>query len=191
LINKTLITVGCLWMSAQVAMAACAPLPTNLRYDKPAVQDASCAFKNAAENDVNGYFKANASIDLGHGQVGQKLQRSQAQCGGASEVLIVLNCNAGKSLALAGAVDPVFGKKSPVLIGPAPSSSISNIQPPHGPISLGQGTSISKLSAIAKKHRIGEYKSLNALRIGTRSRNSVDFWCGCKRFYPSSAGAKL
>ena len=165
----------------------------DLKFDEPAVQEASCAFTGAAENDVYGEFSGHAPVDLGHGQVGQKFIQIRSVCGGPFETLIVFDCDDGDVAGFAGSIDPVFApptKRIP-MSGPARATYTKNIQPPHGPIRLGRGTELSKLQALAAQYDMGQYASLSELSMGERPRNRVDFWCGCKRYYPSSAGAKL
>ena len=75
-----------------LSFAACAPLSTDLRNDLPAIQRYDCSFDRAAENDIEGYFQGLPPLDLGHNQVGQRLMKSEFQCGGEVEVLLVLDC---------------------------------------------------------------------------------------------------
>lgn len=189
--RKILIYIIALWaLSGGAALAVCPPLPTDLSYDHPLRQGADCAFDGGAENDVRGFYRARPAVDIGHGQVGQRLMSVTASCGGYTERVLVLDCVAGDWLALTGAPWPVNGPRGELPIGAAPAFLAENIQPPHGPIALGRGTSLGRLKDLARAHEIGWTSSLEYLRIGSRARNRFDLWCGCRRFYPNSAGAQ-
>lgn len=167
-------------------MAACAPLPTAMKYDSKVRQGASCVFDRAAENDRGGVYKGGKAVDIGGGFVGQKLTFDPTGCD-RIETLVVLDCNAGQMAAFNGTTNPVF-KGGPIPVGPV-NTSIRNLQPPHGPVALRPSMKLSELIAKARSHSIGVGRTPEGLYVGKRPRNQFDAFCGCGLFYPGSKGA--
>ena len=173
---------------ASEAAAVCAPLPTASRFDTPVKQGPDCAFEGAAENDVNGFYGGRPPVDIGGGLVGQRLVQDRTGCDNI-ETLLVVDCTTGRLAAFSGTSEPVLKPTGEVIIGPV-GTYTANLQPPKGPLRLNASARIDELIDTARKYRIGLRTSEPELWLGTRSRNRFDAFCGCKRFYPESPGAR-
>jgi hypothetical protein len=74
-------------------------------------------------------------------------------------------------------------------IGGLFQTSIRYIQPPFGPINVGPESTVESLAATAKKHGIETNRDVSGFLGAAKKRDRYDYACGCKLFYPGSAGA--
>ncbi|MGR3492561.1 MAG: hypothetical protein ACU0DW_10920 [Shimia sp.] len=173
-----------------LSQAACPPAPFSLLGDRAVRQGASCAFTGAHHNDNVGKYEGEAAIDIGGGLVGQKLIYDPSGCDHLED-LVVLDCAAGEMAAFSGTTSSVAVNEDGALVpivGPS-SSSIRALQPPHGPLALSSQTTLTRLIALAEGANIHTLRDPEELFAAPGEGNRFDVWCGCKRFYPGSAGA--
>jgi len=165
------------------AAVACEPMrPPAIWIDKKVKVLADCSFTQA-ENRFDEALLGAPAVDIGGGKVGQKVE-AWAICT-KHERLIVVDCQAGEGMFIEGTVDP----KNSGDLGGGPARLISMIQPPHGPIHLTGDSTIPALAAIAKSAGL-DYTTNLAKELGQmEKRNRFNPFCGCRIFYPKSAGA--
>jgi hypothetical protein len=121
--------------------------------------------------------------DIGNGRIGQKIVPSE-MCG-PSEALLFLDCTTGETIAIRGVPSPLYEDSS--LAG----SFIEFIQAPYGPIRLNAQSTVAELKETAKANDLDVIEDAPDLLAGTRKRDRYDAYCGCKLYYPDSAGAKI
>jgi hypothetical protein len=125
--------------------------------------------------------------DRGNGRVAQLVAFSTYACSGTEAILFV-DCEAAKSLLIFGELSPeeLRGGGIAGFIWP----TIKNIQPPHGPISVTETSTVDSLAKTARRHKIGYLIDAKRVFSGVRKRDAYDTRLGCKLFYPDSAGAQ-
>jgi hypothetical protein len=121
-----------------------------------------------------------AVIDIGGGKTGQKLS-TNLYCGTAENLMFV-DCERAEVIVLEGAYTDSSGGVS--------NTSIAPIQQPQGPIGLRASTTVADLAAVAAGADIGYTLNIFAELAREKPRNRFDPFCGCKLFYPDSAGAQ-
>jgi hypothetical protein len=164
----------CGWAGMSLACEpAVDPFPRDLRVE--ALPD--CSFQNARETDD---LSGNPVVDIGGGRVGQKLVENRI-CG-TGEQLMFVDCARAEVIVLDGAYTDSTGGVS--------NSSIAPIQQPLGPIGLRPSTTVADLAAVAAAEDIGYTLNIFAELDREKPRNRFDPFCGCKLFYPDSAGAQ-
>jgi hypothetical protein len=147
--------------------------------DPPISVAPDCSFTEAGQGYYDAYSGA-AAKDNGNGLVYQTFSRAGG-CPGTTETLVVVDCNSREMI-------EIRGKEYPAADGFG--YSVGDILAPKGAIRLNARTTIAKLEATSKRR--GYDYGLDLLqRLGElRKRNRPDPYCGCRLFYPDSAGAK-
>lgn len=123
--------------------------------------------------------------DLGEGRTGQKISDYYG-CSGDDERLLFVDCNALEAIIIEGIEKP----DAVIIEGRGPSTSIAEIQYPKGPIGFTKDTTVSKVEAIAKKHRFGYSRDVYGDYDFLSKNKRYNPYQGCKIFYPDSPGAK-
>jgi hypothetical protein len=159
-----------------VASLACDPIIDPNAPDLAVTTGPDCRFSNGGIDDT---VSGAAVVDIGGGKIGQKLEIN-LYCGTAEELMFV-DCTRGEVVTLAGGYSGSEGGVS--------NSSIALIQAPQGPISLRPSTTVAGLAALAESNGIAYSLSTLANLAAQKQTNQFDPFCGCKIFYPDSAGA--
>ncbi|WP_170409240.1 hypothetical protein [Ruegeria atlantica] len=134
------------------------------------VQETDCSFKNGGDQD---WIQGGASLDLGNGFVGQKIDRS----------VNVIDCNNRTGINISG---PVVG-----LTSCGPSIDVDEIWPlPTGLVPTAEGR-LADLAERASRRDLAVYFDVNERFKTEKRKDRFDQLCGCKLYYPDSPGAKL
>jgi hypothetical protein len=197
------ISVGAVW--------ACDPavydfsesgLPTTTLEVKP-----DCSF-----DDLDYYSFDNSAFDvdeltgrpvrnIGNGRVAQRL--SVPACGATTEYIFFMDCTSSETVVIMGIEDPSLVRPDGYYV---PEILVEYIQSPYGAISLKPGSKAPALLEAASKNGYSASTNVSAfvatgLLLGEgeaqpdpagdyRSQaDAYDFTCGCKLYYPGSAGA--
>ena len=185
------VTLAATASMATLAVAACAPVDTAITYDKPVDVLEGCAFVNASENDVDGFFTGAEAIARNNGYVTQSVTSAQSLCG-ETQALLVLDCTRKDFFVLGGKSYPANlseTERPAPLIGPSIVLT-ANILKPLGPFDLNDLPTPSGISKLAKDYEITIHTDADAFFIGDRPRNRFDMFCGCKVHFPDSLGAQ-
>ncbi len=122
--------------------------------------------------------------DRGNMRIGQRIA-SAGFCGPSEELLFV-DCSANDLVVLEGKPRTDIYEN----IGGGQFTYVEEIQKPKGPIEITGSSTVSGLIKTAESSGIGYYTDL-VTRLGMDKRkNRFDPYCGCKLFYPDSAGAQ-
>jgi hypothetical protein len=146
--------------------------------DKPVRQAADCSYVNGGNYDGDA---GGPTLDLGNGRVAQEqFWVNESQSGLASVFLV--DCATAETAEVHGRLE---GETSC-----GPSYSMKDVVAPDGPIDLRSGASLQQLVRAAEQ--LGIEANTDAIGVSQRlrPRNNVDWFCGCKIFYPDSPGAR-
>ena len=137
-----------------------------------------CSFENAGS--VTSSASGNPVVNIGDGKVGQKIMWDAA-CGGYSEDLLFVDCGANAAILLSPDPNPYVVPKF---------QNISEMQFPNGPVRITKNTTVGQLAETAMRHEIDVFDDFSGWESGWKPRRRYDYLCGCKLYYPDSAGAK-
>jgi hypothetical protein len=134
-------------------------------------------------NGLYDMARGNPVRDRGNGRVAQKIVFSNYGCN-AAEALLFVDCNRPEAILLFGVLP---GDK----ISPAGTSftSIADIQPPLGPISIHANSTVDDLARTARRAGIEYLLSPARLFTGSPRQDRYDILSGCRLFYPDLPGA--
>jgi len=153
---------------------ACSILPpTAADYlaNKRVKQKADCSFVNSGLYDTR---SGEAARDLGRSRVMQRI---------TSDNVVLTDC-AVKSIVV------VMGKADPALeTSCGPVFELQRFEVPNGPVDYTLGADLQQFSAILTRQGF-VVANPPTLNVGERPKDIVDYFCGCKLFYPDSAGAR-
>lgn len=152
--------------------------------DKPVRIGGDCSFKGAEETHY-GYLKGNAPVDLGGGRIGQRWLHDSSPCT-SGESLIVADCQSLEIVRVFGQPDPT----SLEIAGVGHSTSVDYLYAPKGKIRLSQKTSVGQVASMAQRAGYQYQTNVTGFIARLQPRNRFDPFCGCKRFYPGSTGAR-
>jgi hypothetical protein len=160
------------------ASLACEPADPIETLDDPVVMGADCSFSNGGTYDQEG---ATEAVNVGGSVIGQKYYSGGA-CSNFEQLLVV-DCGRGEAIL-------IEGLEVDAMVGGGYDRAIAPLQRPQGPIGLTSKTTISGLAQLSDAN--GFTYTLNVLGLSQREsrRNQYDPFCGCKLFYPDSAGAQ-
>lgn len=139
-----------------------------------------CEYDNAAPDD--NYLQVNGKpvVDIGGGKIGQR-QSSSDSCFFAQQMMFV-DCSTAELIVIDG-INEDSG------IAGMGAQSVTKLQRAGGgPIALGPKTTVAELARISDRHSF-DYKLGADIYRRVEARNRVDPYCGCKLYYPGSAGA--
>jgi hypothetical protein len=149
--------------------------------DRPAVQAPDCSFQYGGNRDE---VAGGPAVDLGHGRIAQDQYWISGVTTGQRELesTFLVDCSTGETAEVYGWLEAETNCGS--------EYSMEGVVAPDGPLDLRHGPNLSALVERAESLEI--WAQLDAIRISDdlRSRNSVDFFCGCRLFYPDSPGAR-
>lgn len=174
-------------------------LAVKLRQESLPVQTgADCAFRNGGlEDDLS----AGPAVDRGNGWVTQRLMPEALD---GAEKLLVVNCNAREAISLAvdyAPIDPQNYTKDLVEDGcnglqydASWGPQYPSVVAPEGPMDLAAFADVSAVVQGARHAGLVVDTRLAALLRDDFGRkyqpkDRIDLLCGCKLFYPESAGA--
>jgi len=146
--------------------------------DEPIKVGADCSYENAGAS-FNNPRSGSAAVKVGNGLIAYEATESNA-CG-YNEHLVVVDCNSGKMIGIEGRgwENGTFG-----------GTRASLLYAPKGGIRLNDKTTLDKLADVSKRRGYTYWTDV-AARIGAlKPRNRSNPYCGCKLFYPDSAGAQ-
>ena len=146
-----------------------------------------CSFKGAGEND---YYFGFAARDIGNSKIAFRMV-SKDSCP-YQEELVFVDCGSAEILTIDGVMDPVYvaelkAENATALGG---DYEIKYIQKPYGPISVTSKSTANGLERTAQKAGLASARDLLDRIAEFKHRDRFDPYCGCKLFYPGSAGAK-
>lgn len=150
-------------------------------------QSVDCSFYSGGDNHR---FSGDAAVNVGSGRVTQKLV-SSGNCP-YQEHLVVLNCQSAEHLVIDGILEPEFARSliADGAISLGGDYKIEFLLPPAGPVKITEKTDINSARRVLKDSGISVNETFFET-IGTfKKRNRFDLMCGCKFYYPDSAGAK-
>ena len=171
-----LVAIGAWFAFAGVSLACDPVIDPNAR-DAKLTTLPDCGFSDGGADDTSSGAPV---VDIGGGRIGQKLS-TDLYCG-MTERLMFVDCERAEVIVLEGGyIDHSGG---------VPNSSIALIQRPQGPIRLRSSTTVAELAVVADGADIAYTLNIFAELNRERPRNRFDPFCGCKLFYPDSAGAQ-
>jgi hypothetical protein len=143
-----------------------------------------CRFENGLEHDK---FQGGAAGDAGRGIIAQGLRFSE---GGPLKQAIVVDCNTKKVAWLGGPIT----EQGPTTCG-WDYIERAPLLKPEGVLDLREGANFEELLSIAKSLNVSvevapDTFTPKSQRNSVKLRDRVDPFCGCKIFYPDSAGAQ-
>ena len=151
--------------------------------DRRAIQARDCSFEYGGNRDE---VAGGPTVDLGDGRIAQNqywnwIGRSTTVQRGLGSVFLV-DCGTGETA-------EVFGwLVSETSCGP--DYSMEGVVAPDGPLDLHHGANLSEFVEQAEKLDIAVRLDAITISDDLRPRNNVDFFCGCRLFYPDSPGAR-
>lgn len=149
--------------------------------DHPIRVGAQCEYDMAASEDRDMYATGRPVVNIGGGRIGQRHEDGHG-CS-AGEKLMVVDCTSAEVITIEGTY-LVNNGASPTV------QSVTALQKGGGgPIGLGPKTTIDELARISDQHDF-DYTLGSETYLSVEKRNRVDPYCGCKLYYPGSAGAK-
>jgi hypothetical protein len=153
--------------------------PSGIRLSFPSDRRVDAPYTETLHDTAQG----NAVRDRGNGRIAQKIVFSNYGCN-ASEALLFVDCNVPDAIL-------IFGVLPPDKISPAGTSftSIAAIQPPLGPISIRETSTVKDLARTARRAGLEYMLSPALLFAGRPERDRYDILSGCRLFYPDLAGA--
>lgn len=167
-------TLACL---PSLALACVIDVPPPHWRDPPIAVLPDCAFSEAGQGYFD-FFDGTAARDLGNGLITQTYSKT-GQCPGTSETLVVVDCTTGEMI-------EILGKEYPAADGFG--HSVEGILAPKGTIRLNARTTIAKLAATSERRGYDHWRDVTS-RLGyLNAQNRPDPTCGCRLFYPDSAG---
>ena len=155
----------------------CEPPDDMLTAPDPRIEIRSdCSF---VDNGPGGNIEGFPVRDRGNMRIGQRIATAYF-CGRYEELLFV-DCSAKELVVLQG-------KPNPTDLGAY--NIVDQIQKPKGPIEITGSSTVSGLINTAEGSGIGYYTDLVARLNRDKRKNRFDPYCGCKLFYPGSAGTQ-
>ena len=149
--------------------------------DKPIEVAPDCSFTEADQYPGQ-TISASHAQDAGNGRLGQVVTTYQA-CG-IYQSLLFVDCTSAE----ARLIDAPEGNP-PVSFGGAANREIKDLYAPRGKLRLMTDSDIPQLVAQARKHGYDHTTDAASRMKDWKKRNRYDPFCGCKLFYPESAGA--
>jgi hypothetical protein len=146
---------------------------------KPLTTGEHCSFENAGS--VTDPISGGPVIEIGGGKIGQAISINTA-CHGYLEELLFVDCAEAVAVVLAPMSNPYAANAY---------RTISEMQFPTGPIHLTKSMTVAKLIKTAMAYDIGVEDDLSGWLSRVNPQRRFDYLCGCKLYYPDSAGAKL
>ena len=149
--------------------------------DHPIRVGAQCDYSMASRYDRDMYATGRPVVNIGAGRIGQRHEEGHGCSTG--ETLMVVDCNSAEVIT----IDGIYLRND----GASPTvQSVTALQKgAGGPIGLGPKTTIGELARISDRHGFG-YTLGPETYSSVEPRNRVDPYCGCKLYYPGSAGAQ-
>jgi hypothetical protein len=171
----TALTLACL--PSVTTACELAEQPAGWR-DEPIRVGADCSYENAGHtfyNDVTG----SAAVKVGNGLIAYEV--TQLSNCGYSEHLVVVDCNSGEMIGIEGKAweNGTFG-----------GTRASLLYPPKGAVRLNAKTTIDGLVTLAERKGYTYWLDVEARLAALKKKNRPNPNCGCKLFYPDSAGAQ-
>ncbi|NSX56611.1 hypothetical protein [Parasulfitobacter algicola] len=140
--------------------------------NKPVQQDAVCAVQNGGVED---WLRLGPAQDVGNGRVFQTY---------GSETAIVTDCKNNEFIHLFGKVNELQSTTCGAYL------ELSIYLPPKGSFDLAHGATLQEFASYAQAEGMGiDRPTAEHLYNSPRRRDRFDIFCGCKIFYPDSAGA--
>lgn len=171
-----------LFLTASAPAFACEPaVGEGPDIDRKVRVGAQCEYSMATQYDRDMYATGRPVVDIGGGKIGQRHEEGHA-CS-AGEALMFVDCTSAEVITIRG--------RYLVNNGAAPTvQSVTALQKAGGgPIALGPQTTVAELARISDKHQF-EYTLGADTYASVEIRNRIDPYCGCKLYYPGSAGAQ-
>ena len=145
---------------------------------KPVKVSEKCGFKNAGVYDD---IEAADAVDLGQGRILQDT--------GDGTSVLVIDCMASEAIEVIGKATKI-GETSC-----GPDFVFGQVKSPKGPMTLLEGKHLTELAALARQRGLRADEELDYLFNDPWGKplwrkERVDLLCGCKLYYPESAGAK-
>jgi len=160
-----------------LALACVIDMPPPDWRDPPISVRSDCSFSDAGQGYFD-FFVGSEARDLGNGVVHQTYSQT-GQCPGTSETLVVVDCTTGEMV-------EILGKEYPAADGFG--HSVKDILVPKGAIRLNARTTIAKLVATSERRGYEYWRDVTSRRDYLNPQNRPDPTCGCRLFYPDSAG---
>lgn len=144
------------------------------------IAKADCSFVNAGKGQF-GVGHGGPPVDLGGALVAQAVDFGAHACS-VSESLIVTDCAAHELIILEG------GQPSENAL--SHHNSVKALQPPQGPIALRKLGSIKAIEKVSQLNGVEFTQDFSSWLVSRKQLRKFDPYCGCKLYYPDSAGAK-
>ncbi len=160
-----------------------------LDFNQRASIGSECSFRNAGEDDS---WSGEAAVDLGHGYISQKLVWSRTKGCPTSfvhlESLAITDCTSAERITVAGVSDDhdEIPKDAVVILS---HTSVENTIKSLGQIRLERGSGFDALRRLAASRNVGTSTGITAYVEDDPAWDRIDPACGCKLYYPDSAGA--
>ena len=174
------LAIALIALQGGMADASCSLAPKTLfglLANKRVKQKPDCSYVNGGYYDGE---SGEAAIDLGNGRVMQRVVPPGPMI---SERVILLDCASGDSLVVHGKADPDRETSC------GSSFEVRRYEKPDGPLDYGAGADLSELERVARRYEVVVYGNAEAQNDDELLRDRVDYFCGCRLFYPGSPGA--
>ena len=151
-----------------------------------------CSFVNGGTFDNYEIVRGLPAEDIGNGRIFQILETVRT-CG-RQETLLFAECNTREAVLVNGAAKG--GKQStdgfvfPMPVAGAYEATVDAILAPNGHVRVGPQATVASVTSDAEREGVVIHRDLNVFLSNMRPRNRFDPLCGCKIYYPDSAGAR-
>ncbi len=149
--------------------------------DRRAVQARDCSFEYGGNRDE---VAGGPAVDLGDGRIVQNQYWISRSSTGRRDLgsTFLVDCGTGETAEVLGWL------ASETSCGP--DYSMEGVVAPDGPLDLHHGANLSEFVEQAERLDIRAWLDAITISDDLRPRNNVDFFCGCRLFYPDSPGAR-
>lgn len=153
--------------------------------DKPIKVSEDCSFSRAGDGWAD-TLSGTKATDNGVGRVGQRW--ISGGCGNY-ESIVIADCNSREIIRVSGLCTPRHKDDEGIKLSRFVTSA-TLLFPPHGELRLNSKTVFGDVVRMSQDNGYKYTTAVSEQIAAMRRRNRIDPFCGCKIFYPDSAGAK-
>jgi hypothetical protein len=165
--------------------------PAN-RIDRRIKVSSDCSFVNGGTFDNHEIVRGLPAEDIGNGRISQIFETVRT-CG-RQETLLFAECNTREAVLINGAAkggeQTADGLVLPMPVAGAHEATVYAILAPNGEVRIGPQATVTSVTSDAEREGVVIHRDLNLYLSNMRPRNRFDPLCGCKIYYPDSAGAR-
>lgn len=156
------------------SLHACEPVLKTWWQNKAVKHGNDCSFTGGGRHD---FHHGEAAVDLGNGRIAQVMYDF------TDETALVTDCKSAEQIS-------VYGTSNEFVTSCDSGIQYQMFTPPKGKLDVRAGKTLAELASLTKAAGYTVRTSRFFDSNKAQRKDYPDYFCGCKRHYPDSAGAK-